>query len=151
MKSLLLFAPALLLAVVSLPGLAALGGGISTVEADSVAGHARHSAVAQSAYTVHTLTSDNGALVNEYTNNAGVVFAVSWQSPQWPDLQQLLGTSFNVLQAENAKHTGRRSHQPMSVNRSDFVLQTGGHNRAFHGLAYLPNLLPAGVTSAALQ
>jgi hypothetical protein len=39
----------------------------------------------------------------------------------------------------------------MSIAQSDFVVQAIGHLRTFQGKAYVPSLVPAGVSVAELE
>lgn len=123
---------------------ARLGGSVDTVEADRAHLSARHSSTNASAYTLHALTLNNGAVVREYARGDGTVFAVAWRGPSRPDLRQLLGPRFDVLQADNAAPAGRRTRRPLTVRRPDFIVSSGGHSGAFWGAAYLPGLAPAG-------
>ena len=99
---------------------------------------------ATAASTVETLTLPNGGTVEEYVGAHGVVFGVSWRGPGRPDLEQLLGDHFATLQADNPLPGGRRTRSPLTVNRTDLVVHSGGHPGAFWGSAYLPQQLPAG-------
>jgi hypothetical protein len=74
----------------------------------------------------------------------GVVFAVTWRGQGRPDLRQLLGDSFQTMQADNTPRGGRRTRTPLSVRRPDLMIQSGGHSGAFWGIAYLPKMAPAG-------
>jgi len=129
---------------------AALGGGYNSVEADRAHLAARMSSVGSGAFTVHTLSLNNG-LVREYTRSDGTVFAVTWQGPARPDLRQLLGVHFTTFQSDNALQRGRRARRPLLVNRSDFVVRTGGHSGAFFGVAVLPQVAPAGFSASELR
>lgn len=132
------------------PSFATLGGASSSVEADRAHLGARSSAVVNAAYTVHTMTLPNGGTVKEFERSDGAVFAIVWRGPSRPDLRQLLGTRFNVLQSDLAVRHGQR-RRVMSDARSDFVLQGGGHSGAFFGKAYLPKMAPATFSLSALQ
>ncbi len=132
------------------PSFAALGGASATVELDRAHLAARSSAIVNADYTVHIITLPNGGTVKEFENGGGVVFAVTWRSPSRPDLRQLLGPRFNVLQADVATHRGQRRNL-LSDERSDFVLHGAGHSGAFVGSAYLPQAAPSGFSLSALQ
>ncbi|MBS0344737.1 MAG: DUF2844 domain-containing protein, partial [Proteobacteria bacterium] len=100
---------------------------------------------AGAAYTVHAMTMPSGTVVREFVSSAtGQVFAVSWQGPFMPDLQQLLGDHFATLADATGK--ARISRSNALVNRPDVVIHSSGHMRAFAGKAYLPGQLPAGVS-----
>lgn len=133
------------------PSFAALGGVSATIEADRVHLAARSSTVVNAAYTVHIMTLPNGGTVKEFERSNGVVFAISWRGPSRPDLRQLLGSRFGVLQSDILVHSGRRLRAPLADERSDFVLHSGGHSGAFVGVAYLPQMAPADFSVSALQ
>jgi len=95
-------------------------------------------------YTVHEIQTPAGTTLREYVSSAGTVFAVAWQGPVMPDLRQTLGRYFDrYTAAASAKHAGRRH---IAIREPDLVVQSNGHMRSFSGRAYLPQLLPQGVT-----
>jgi len=102
---------------------------------------------AAGAFTVDVMALANGGTVKEYSRFDGTVFAVTWLGPGRPDLRQLLGSHFRALQTDNVRK-GPRTRRPLSVNRTDFVVQSGGHSGAFWGVAILPAATPAGFTAA---
>jgi hypothetical protein len=133
------------------PALAALGGPYASVAADRAHFAARVVSAAAATHTVHTLTLPNGGTVKEYSRPDGTVFAVTWSGRGRPDLRQLLGPWFDVMQADNAARTGPPHRRPLSVSRSNFLLQSGGHSGAFWGKALLPGVAPAGFSANDLQ
>jgi len=132
------------------PASAALGEHVSSIEADLAhmkAGVAR--TLPAQKYTVHELQGVGGQVIREYVSLAGTVFAVAWNGPQMPDLRQLFGAYFNAYQqAARAKHAGRG---PLHIDQSDLVVHSGGHMRAFTGLAYVPQLVPQDVAIEELK
>ncbi len=130
---------------------AALGGPSASVESDR--SHFRAARTAQYAadYSVSTLNLANGTTVREYVNAGDTVFAVSWRGRSRPDLAQLLGPSFQTLQADAVRVAGPRTRAPLHVGRPGLMLQSGGHPGAFWGRAWLPQSVPAGVFVGALQ
>ena len=46
-------------------------------------------------YKIVQIERDDGAIVKEYVNGAGVVFCVTWQSRNVPNLGPLLGAYFS--------------------------------------------------------
>ncbi len=127
---------------------AELGGNAGSIESDRVAMKATLRQVPAAQYTVHEITTPAGVQVREYLAPNGVVFAVAWNGPRIPDLRQLLGAYFGVFkEAAGAQH-GRG---PLHVERPDLVVHSGGHMRAFAGLAYAPQLIPPGVAVADLH
>lgn len=135
----------------ALPAHAFLGGAYASVTADRSHLAARMTSAAAATHTLHTLTLANGGMVREFSRADGTVFAVTWRAPGRPDLRQLLGEHFATLQADNTGRTGRFRRAPLKVNRSDFVLASGGHPGAFWGVAYLPQAAPPAFSTAALR
>jgi hypothetical protein len=149
MKSLNMF---MAMAILSAPSLAfaALGGNVSTVQADSV--HMKATlriASTQEKYTVHEIETPSGTVVREYASPSGTVFAVTWRGPTIPDLHQVLGDYFDTFtQAAKAKHSG---HSHLSVQQPGLVVHSSGHMRAFSGRAYVPSLVPQSVIAEEMQ
>jgi hypothetical protein len=127
-----------------LPGIAqaALGQDAATVDGDLVRMQAQRRVLQAAGYTVHELQLAGGTVVREYLAASQQVFAVSWSGPSIPDLQPLLGTHYARYQAA-AKASGI-SRRGVAVQDPDLVVRAGGHARAFHGVAYVPSLMPAG-------
>jgi hypothetical protein len=144
---LLAFAGSLALAA---PACAHLGGSYASVEADRARFAARLQSTAAASHAVHVLILANGGQVKEFTRADGTVFAVTWRGAARPDLRQLLGEHFQTLQDDNAR-TGLRTRRPLRVDRPDFVVRTGGHPGGFWGVAFLPQLAPAGFSTDALK
>ena len=132
------------------PALAALGGGVDSVSADIHVLRGQLRSTPYVAYDQHQIVT--GALVvNEYVTRAGQVFAVTWQGPVPPDLRQLLGTYFGRVQSTAAADHRPGMHHFFSLVQSDLVVINSGRLRAFHGIAYLPALIPQGVSISQLQ
>jgi hypothetical protein len=91
----------------------------------------------------------SGTRVREYATPAGLVFAVTWNGPALPDLQQTLGTHF--ADYTMAAQTNPNGHRHLHYAGSDVVIESGGRMRAFFGRAYLKALLPAGVSATELR
>lgn len=127
----------------SAPGWAVLGEYESSVTTDQQRMHAQLNETNRQGYSVKQLTSADGRTVREYVSPAGLVFGVAWQTPTIPNFQQLLGSYF--AQVKQAAQSRRRRGGPLVIQTKDFVLVSGGHMRAFHGIAYAPDLLPSGV------
>lgn len=133
----------------SAPAFAALGAAAGpaagTAQADNVA-RAKASArvTSYNGYTVSEVVEPSGTTVREYIGADNVVFAVSWQGPSMPNLQQLLGSyAEQFTAAASEPHQGRRA---VAIQSDQLVLRSGGHMRSFAGSAYVPALLPQGVT-----
>ena len=128
---------------------AALGDSLPSVEADRVALKASIRTLAATRYTVHEIQTPEGTVVREYVSATGLVFAVQWAGNFMPNLQQTLGRYFEPYQA--AVRVKRRGHSAVTIETPTLVVHSGGRQRAFFGLAYLPQAVPAGVTASELQ
>lgn len=133
----------------SAPAWANLGGDGASVMADSAAlrGQLRTTPTVQ--YDMHAISND-GLVVHEYTTRQGRVFAVTWQGPFKPDLRQLLGDYFASYQSA-ASQQRAGSHRVFALSRPDLVIESTGRLRGFRGLAYLPALVPSGVSVQQLR
>lgn len=144
-------APVMLVASIALVMLAlpfcasaTLGENATSTEVDRASMKATLRMLPNSKYTVHEIQTPSGTTVREYVSSAGSVFAVAWQGPVMPDLRQALGSYFHrYTEAAKEKHAG---HRHLAIRESDLVVQSNGHMRSFSGRAYLPQLLPQGVS-----
>ena len=146
-KVLRILSIALLLTAYPAVMIASLGGDVSSINDDRVrVKGALVGAQQADRFMVQEMQTATGTVVREYVAN-GRVFAVAWQGPWHPDLQQLLGTYYARYQQEAARALReRRGHGPLVVQDTDFVVERNGHSRAFTGRAYLPAQVPDGVT-----
>jgi uncharacterized protein DUF2844 len=145
--------PALLaLACLSLapPAPAGLGGDASSVSTDQAKFKGALASTPMQQYIQHDIAIGPNAVVHEYLSNAGKVFAVSWQGPRPPDLRQLFGAYFEPFSTAAAAQSHPGGHRQLAIAQPDFVVQILAHPRAFRGKAYVPSLVPAGVTVADL-
>jgi hypothetical protein len=135
-----------LLLLVSLPAIAELGGqAMNPTTLRSVAKAVRQ-ASPSAYYTTQEIETEDGTTIREYLLPSGEVFAVVWTGPTMPNLRNLFGLSnFQAyLDEMQTRPPGRR---PVHIDRSDLVVQSGGHSRAYQGRAYLPRWIPAGVST----
>jgi len=103
-------------------------------------------------YTVHSLQSPTGTTIREYYGSNGVVFGVAWQGPWQPDLRQLFGDYFDRYQTGVQRaRTARAMRGRVAINDGTLVVKIGGHLRAIAGVAYVPQLLPAGVDPGVIK
>ncbi len=134
------------------PSWAALGGDVSSVEADRVHMQGTRRVTTTESYAVHEIQAGTGTLVREYVSADGKVFAVAWQGPWPPDMHQLLGDYFDqYTQAVKARNTGRRARRPLLIEEPGLVFQMTGHSRSFSGRAFIPGQLPSSVTTEAIR
>jgi len=133
------------------PALASLGGDVTSVSDDGVQFHGQVLRTAMLQYDRHDITAASGTVVHEYLSRAGKVFAVTWQGPTPPDLRQLFGSYFEPFRSAAAAQSRPGAHRRLSIVQSDFVVQATGRLRTFQGRAYIPSLIPSGVSIAELQ
>jgi hypothetical protein len=140
---------ALLLLAVCVPARATLGESVGTVSDDQAQLQAALEVATSEKFAVHRLQLPTGTSVNEYVSPAGMVFAVSWQGPAMPDLQQLLGRYFAAYVEAVKNQTGVSGAR--SAEQSGLVVQTGGHMRAYFGRVYVAAMLPHGVSAEEIR
>lgn len=130
---------------------AALGGNRDSISDDQRSLHARsHKRTSKTNYSVEEITTD-ATTVREYVTSSGIIFALTWNGHTHPDLQPLLGTySTEYAESHNkmAKNNGKRRQKLATQN---IIVEKWGHMRNLKGRAYVPNLLPSGVTIEDLQ
>jgi hypothetical protein len=142
----------LLMLALPIPALAALGGDVTSVQADQAQMKSTLKTTEAETYTIHELTAPGKTVVKEYVSPEGKVFAITWSGPFIPNMQQLLGTySDRFVQAAKVQRESQLGHRPVSIRQPDFVFQNGGHMRSYFGRAYLPAMVPQGVNVDALQ
>lgn len=105
-------------------------------------------------WTTREVTLPDGLIEREYLTTDGVVFAVAWRGSHRPELSVLLGTQYATQMSRNARALrlqGRGSHGTTSQKDETFAVQASTHQRSSTGVAWLPQLLPAGVSPDALS
>jgi|SRR5450432_740187 len=136
----------------SLPSFAELGGYADSVEVDRAKMKASIKVTQSKAYAVHEITTANKILVREYVAADGRVFGVAWQGPFLPDLSQIFGSFYNqysdAVKAEKRTYAG---HRPVDIRQPRLVVQGGGHMLGHFGRAYVPDMLPEGVSTDAIR
>lgn len=135
------------------PACAALGEDASTIDADRA--RLRGSLtriVTREGYALHEIRSEGGTNIREYVSSKGKVFAVAWDGPWRPDLEQVLGAHFGrYRQAADRVVRQRRTRGVLRIRDGDLVVEMSGHPRAFAGRAYLAGDVPSGVSADALR
>jgi hypothetical protein len=135
----------------SLSSFASLGGDVSSVQSDVTHMQGSLRVTPNAAYAVHEIQTQSGITVREYVSPAGKVFAVAWQGPWPPDLQQLLGPYFSKFQQAVQSSKQRAGRAPLSVHQSNLVVEHAGHMRSFVGRAYLIDQIPSGVSVESIR
>ena len=130
---------------------ACLGGDLTSVLDDAVSLHGVVQTSSLQQFDIKDIIADNGIRVREFLNRKGIVFAVTWAGPAAPDLQRLLGTQFAVYTTALTTRTRLGLQRSVRVATQDLVVEFAGHLRNFTGRAYLPAMLPTGVSTAEIR
>jgi len=138
----------LVLLTFSASAFAALGGDVTSVQDDQAHMRAQRRVTQTPSYSLHEMQTQSGTVVREFVSPQGKVFGVTWHGSTIPDLQQLLGSYY--MEFVHAAPI-RRSHGPVSIQTPNFIIQSGGHQRALAGRAYIPEMLPDGVRAGEIQ
>lgn len=110
------------------------------------------STVTQSTYTDNATSLDSGVVIHEFSRADSTVFAVAWAGPVIPDMQQLLGTYFSkFIGARTSSSTQAGGLSQLHSTQQDLVVHSSGRLGRFHGLIYVPSLVPAGLDAEQLQ
>ena len=119
----------------------------AALKSAAIAPVASSSTTSFSNYTVSQTVQANGTTVSEYVNKSGTVFAVAWKGRSMPDLSVLLGSYFTEFKAQaDATRNTRNIGTPVNISTDSVVVHSGGRMRNFSGNAYVPALIPSGVT-----
>jgi hypothetical protein len=145
----------ILLTASSLPALAALGDNAASVLTDQARMKGTLRSTDERTYVVHEIAT-TGTVVREYVTPAGVVFGVAWEGQFPPDFQQLLGPYYQQAQEAASQRQAVSEHPrprraPIVVNTPGLVFQQTGHTRSFHGIAYIPQLVPSAVQASDIR
>lgn len=125
---------------------AALGGNLDSVAKDHKSLRAtRRTATSLTKYSVHEITTDVST-VREYMSPAGVVFAIAWDGSAHPDLTILLGPYKSEYQQALQNNSSRKGMRHSQIKSDRIVVEKWGHMRNMKGRAYIPVLMPSGVT-----
>ena len=104
-----------------------------------------HTIKSLSLYSIHELIKD-GLTLREYADSDGNIFAVVWIGVTHPDLTDLLGR--HHAEYHRALKDAPPANRPKlsAINANDLVVEKSGHMRAVRGRAYVPSLIPSGVS-----
>lgn len=105
------------------------------------------------AFKVRESIIPGGTVLHEYVNADGIVFAVSWHGPSHVDPTKTLGRYTQEATEAHQEHRRRViARQAIArVETENIVSERSGHMGDLRGLAYVPALLPAGVTERELH
>ena len=130
---------------------AVLGEPVSSVETDRGALSGQLSITSTQLYTIHEITTSE-LVVREYVFR-DTIFAVAWRGRRPPNLVSLFGSYFQEYQevAAAAASNGPRMRGVTRLQGTHVVVEAGGHPGDIRGRAYIPSLLPSGVTIEMIQ
>ncbi len=143
------------------PAWAALGDTAASVLTDQAQMKGTLRSVDNRTYVLHEITMTSGAKVREFVSPGGAVFGVAWEGQFPPNFQQLLGAYYpqaqqaavqrSASQTQQAGVPVRRARGPLVIDTPGLVLIQTGHMRSFHGVAYIPQLVPQGVQASEIR
>ncbi len=125
---------------------ATLGESTDSVKSDREAlSSVRSTITVLNGYTVHEIESDS-TILREYVSPSGVVFAIAWNGLVHPDLTQLLGSYASEYQRALKQTPRQPDRRRLRVKTDRVVVEKWGHMRNLQGRAYVPALIPPGVS-----
>lgn len=131
---------------------AGLGAYEESIENDRMKMRAFRAVSVTSQYAMHEIKSPDGSRVRQYVAPNGRVFAVTWNTQYKPDMNSLLGVSFDSYDAA-AKEAGKRGgiQRNLRHETQDVYVQASSHLHIFSGFAYLKSLTPQGFNQNTLS
>ena len=140
------------LVFIASPAFAGLGEDASSVQADQAHLQGALRTTQARAYTLQEIHAPTGTVVREYVSSSGKVFAVAWQGPWPPDMRQILANYFTQFQqAAQVRANLHAGRSPLTISQPGLIIQSSGHMRSFAGRAYIPEMLPQGVSAEAIR
>lgn len=133
------------------PSQATLGEPADSIASDQKALAAvRPTPTVRNSYTIQELRSD-AVVVREYISPAGIVFAIAWDGLIHPDLTPLLGSHAGAYEEALRQTPPQRGRRQLGVKTNQIVVEKWGQMRNLQGRAYIPALLPSGVSVDEIQ
>jgi len=125
---------------------ATLGESVDSISSDGkVLSSVQRSSTVRNGYTVHEIDYASTA-VREYVSTSGVVFGIAWKGLIHPDLTQLLGSYAGEYQEVLLQTPRIKGSRRLRIKTSSVVVEKWGHMRNLQGRAYVPSLIPPGVS-----
>ncbi len=125
---------------------AALGESTDSITSDRKALSAAWGAtIARSGYTIQTIVSAS-TTVREYLSPSGIVFGIAWNGLAHPELTRLLGSYAGEYQDAQRQTPHKPGRRRLHVKTNRIIVEKWGHMRNLQGRAYVPSLIPSGVS-----
>jgi Protein of unknown function (DUF2844) len=125
---------------------ATLGESADSAKSDrKVSSAVQQATLTRNGYTVRELKSEAN-VTREYISPSGVVFAIAWNGLSHPDLTSQLGTYTAEYQKALQQTPGRKGKRHSQVKADRVIVEKWGHMRNMQGRAYIPDLIPSGVS-----
>jgi Protein of unknown function (DUF2844) len=137
--------------LLAIPVWAALGDSVQSIQAEQKRWAGQLTSKTVDGYSVHEIRTASNAAIRQYASPGGTIFGVAWEGSTMPDLRELLGSYYPQFQAALAASAASRRRGPLYIQAGPLVVQSAGHMRAFHGRAYVTDLMPANVTQDVIQ
>lgn len=96
-------------------------------------------------YSVQEIGS-GATSVREYVAPSGIVFAIVWNGVSHPDLTPLMGSYVTEYQQALRQAPRQRGQRRFQVRAARVIVEKWGHMRNLQGRAYVPALIPEGVS-----
>ncbi len=132
------------------PAYAVLGDNAASILADQARMRGTLHSTDMKTYAMYEITA-SGTVVREYVSPAGLVFGVAWEGQFPPDFQQILGSYYEQTKQAAAQDQSSPRRAPIAIDTPGLVFRQTGHPRSFHGITYIPQLVPGGVPASDIR
>lgn len=105
----------------------------------------QHVITPRNGYSVQEIGS-GATSVREYVSPSGIVFAIAWNGVSHPDLTPLMGTYVTEYRQALRQAPKQRGQRRSQVRAARVIVEKWGHMRNLQGRAYVPALIPEGVS-----
>jgi len=133
------------------PSQATLGEKADSIASDQKALAAtRPDPTVRNGYTVQEVQYD-AVTLREYISPDGIVFAIAWNGLIHPDLTPLLGSHAGEYEQAMRQTPPKPGQRHLSLQTNQIIVEKWGQMRNLQGRAYIPTLIPPGVSVDEIQ
>lgn len=126
--------------------MATLGKSAESVAPDKKAFSAvQRNSTTHKGYTIKEFES-KANIVREYVSSSGVVFAFAWGGLSHPDLTSLLGSCADEYRHDSPEGSRELGGRNLQLTEKSVIVEKWGHVMSVQGRAYVPALVPWGVS-----